>query len=325
MVPAFCHLVCQSVDDKATFHLPSRVWQGYQEGQHVSGWRLRLVFAADAEDAVMALLPALPIGAMAQLRRQQPLLGLELSLTEAPDEGLLQQVRAVPQLEALLLAPGATLPLLNRPGLLVMDMDSTAIEIECIDELAAAAGVGAEVAAVTEQAMQGQLDFEQSLRARVGKLKGADCKIIADLCARLPLSPGLTSMIDELQQHHWRTVVASGGFTPFVEHLKQRLSLDAAFANELVLQDGKFMGEVRGQVVDAAFKAATVGDCARKWQIADGQKVAIGDGANDIPMVTAADLGVAYHAKPKLAAAADAKISQLGLQVLPFFLQVAAG
>jgi phosphoserine phosphatase len=128
-------------------------------------------------------------------------------------------------------------------------------------------------------------------------------------------------MIAELKSHGWRTVVASGGFTPFVGHLQQLLGLDAAFANELVISDGKLLGEVRGQVVDAAFKADVVTKCAGQWQIAAGQRLAIGDGANDIPMVQAADFGIAYHAKPKLAAAAAAKINKLGLQALPFLLQ----
>ncbi|MGS0680551.1 phosphoserine phosphatase SerB [Shewanella sp. 125m-7] len=216
----------------------------------------------------------------------------------------------------------ANAPVLNQPGLLVMDMDSTAIEIECIDELAVMAGVGAAVAEVTELAMQGELDFEQSLRARVAKLKDADADIIETLCAILPLMPGLTEMIAELKSHGWYTVVASGGFTPFVNHLKHLLQLDAAFANELDIADGKLLGTVSGQVVDAQFKADTVLTCADKWQIGAGQKVAIGDGANDIPMIKVADFGIAYHAKPKLAQAADAQINKLDLKTLPYLFQL---
>ncbi len=210
---------------------------------------------------------------------------------------------------------------LSQPGLLVMDMDSTAIQIECIDELAAMAGVGEQVAAITERAMQGELDFEQSLRQRVGQLEGADAKIIQTLCDRLPLMPGLEAMISELKSYHWRVVVASGGFTPFVGHLKQLLHLDAAFANELVVTDGKFAGTVTGKVVDAQFKADVIERCSQEWHIPAGQRVAIGDGANDIPMVQAADFGIAFHAKPKLAAAADANIRHLDLRVLPYLLR----
>ncbi|MGS0690255.1 phosphoserine phosphatase SerB [Shewanella sp. 0m-4] len=216
----------------------------------------------------------------------------------------------------------ANAPVINQPGLLVMDMDSTAIEIECIDELAVMAGVGAEVAEVTELAMQGELDFEQSLRARVAKLNDADAQIIEALCDRLPLMPGLKEMIAELKSHGWRTVVASGGFTPFVNHLKQLLALDAAFANELDIAKGRLLGSVSGQVVDAQFKADTVLNCAQQWQIEAGQKVAIGDGANDIPMIHAADFGIAYHAKPKLAQVADAKINKLDLKTLPYLFQL---
>ncbi|QUN06643.1 phosphoserine phosphatase SerB [Shewanella yunxiaonensis] len=321
MVPEFSQLTLKSASDRDVFGFGQHFWPLYSEGEHLQQLRLRLVFTPEAESAVVSVLPTLPISAISRLHRQQPLLGMELLLGSTPSASVIGALQALPGLEQLLLAPSTQLPQLTTPGLLVMDMDSTAIQIECIDELAAAAGVGAEVAAVTERAMLGELDFEQSLRARVAKLKGADTAIIGQLCEQLPLSPGLPSMIAELQQHGWRTVVASGGFTPFVNHLKQLLSLDAAFANELVLQDGKFVGEVTGKVVDAAFKAAVVTDCAVQWQIASGQRVAIGDGANDIPMVTAADFGLAYHAKPKLAAAADAQIRQLGLQVIPFFLQ----
>ncbi|MCL1138446.1 phosphoserine phosphatase SerB [Shewanella pneumatophori] len=249
----------------------------------------------------------------------------DLSCIEVCSEGALSQAQ-LSQLDKLttveLFEVAPNVPQINTPGLLVMDMDSTAIEIECIDELAVMAGVGAAVAEVTELAMQGELDFEQSLRARVAKLEGADAQIIETLCAKLPLMPGLKEMIAELKSHGWRTVVASGGFTPFVNHLKQLLSLDAAFANELDIADGKLLGTVSGQVVDAQFKADTVVSCAAQWQIAVGQSVAIGDGANDIPMIKTADFGIAYHAKPKLAEAADIKIDKLNLKVLPYLFQL---
>jgi phosphoserine phosphatase len=255
---------------------------------------------------------------MAHIERRVGLHCVELALASLPSE---VHLAAFPQDLAELHLIHFDLPRLNHPGLLVMDMDSTAIQIECIDELAAMAGVGERVAAITERAMQGELDFEQSLRQRVAQLKGADASIIATLCDHLPLMPGLESMLEELKCHGWRLVVASGGFTPFVGHLKQLLCLDAAFANELVITDGKLAGEVTGKVVDAQFKADVVELCGQQWNIAQGQRVAIGDGANDIPMVMAADFGIAFHAKPKLAAAADACIRHLDLRVLPYLLQ----
>ncbi|WOT06024.1 phosphoserine phosphatase SerB [Shewanella youngdeokensis] len=254
---------------------------------------------------------------LAQIARATNLNCVEVCAAKPVD---FSSLALLPQLEVFDIKPDA--PVLNRPGLLVMDMDSTAIEIECIDELAEMAGVGAAVAAVTEQAMQGELDFEESLRARVAKLTDADAGIIARLCEQLPLMPGLTDTIKILKQYQWRTVVASGGFTPFVNHLKQLLDLDAAFANQLDIANGKLLGTVSGQVVDAQFKADTVLNCAQQWQIAAGQSVAIGDGANDIPMINTADFGIAYHAKPKLAAAADVTISQLNLKVLPYLFQL---
>ncbi|WP_348633903.1 phosphoserine phosphatase SerB [Shewanella sp. WXL01] len=210
---------------------------------------------------------------------------------------------------------------LAQPGLLVMDMDSTAIEIECIDELAAMAGVGDAVAEVTAQAMRGELDFEQSLRTRVSKLAGADEAIITELCANLPIMPGLEDSLSELKQHQWKLVVASGGFTPFVNDLKQKLGLDAAFANELVIESGTLNGTVTGDVVDAQYKADVVVRMAEQWGIGCGQRVAIGDGANDIPMINQADLGLAFHAKPKLKQQADIAIDRLDMRALVFCLQ----
>ncbi|QSX41688.1 phosphoserine phosphatase SerB [Shewanella cyperi] len=294
--------------------------QQHAEADAPEGQVLRLVWQREGlTTEIMARLVASAgqIVSVALLERQSGLLGLELVLKDAGE--LPGHLAALDGLECFLLS--SKLPRLGEPGLLVMDMDSTAIKIECIDELAAMAGVGAEVAEVTERAMQGELDFEQSLRARVGKLKGADADIITRLCDNLPLMEGLEAMVAELKSHNWKLVLASGGFTPFVGHLKTLLGLDAAFANELVIEDGKLVGEVTGKVVDAQFKADVVGRMGEEWQIPAGQRVAIGDGANDIPMVNAADLGIAFHAKPKLAAAADAAIRSLDLRVLPFLLR----
>ena len=204
-------------------------------------------------------------------------------------------------------------PDLNKPGLIVMDMDSTAIQIECIDEIAKLAGVGAEVSAVTERAMQGELDFEQSLRQRVGKLQGADQSILDTVREGLPFMPDLGEMVTTLQQFGWKTAIASGGFTYFSDHLKQRLGLDYAQSNVLDIVDGKLTGKVLGGVVSAQTKADILNDLAEKYEIEAHNTVAIGDGANDLVMMGAAGLGIAYHAKPKVQAMAQTSVKYIGL------------
>ncbi|WP_246058185.1 phosphoserine phosphatase SerB [Litorilituus lipolyticus] len=212
-------------------------------------------------------------------------------------------------------------PSLSEPGLLVMDMDSTTIEIECIDEIAALAGVGEEVAAVTELAMQGELDFAQSLHQRVATLQDAPEQILADVAKNIPLMPGLTTLIAELKKHHWRIAIASGGFTYFADHLKDMLALDDAFANTLEIIDGKLTGKVLGDVVDAQVKADSLSLLSSKYAIEHNQTVAMGDGANDLVMMSAACFGVAFHAKPIVLAKADASINNKGLDCLLHWLR----
>ncbi|KQN58039.1 phosphoserine phosphatase [Erwinia sp. E602] len=197
-------------------------------------------------------------------------------------------------------APLGKIPHLKTPGLLVMDMDSTAIEIECIDEIAKLAGSGELVAEVTERAMRGELDFAASLRQRVATLKGADANILKQVRDELPLMPGLTSLVHKLQALGWQVAIASGGFTYFAEYLRDSLHLSAIAANVLEIRDGKLTGEVLGDIVDAQYKANTLRQLAERFGIAPEQTVAVGDGANDLPMIKASGLGIAYHAKPKV-------------------------
>lgn len=211
-------------------------------------------------------------------------------------------------------------PLLNKPGLLVMDMDSTTIEIECIDEIAKLAGVGEQVSAVTELAMQGELDFAQSLHQRVATLSDSPESILADVARNIPLMPGLETLITELKKHNWRVAIASGGFTYFADHLKALLQLDAAFANQLEIVDGKLTGKVLGSVVDAQVKADSLALLAKEYNIPAQQTVAMGDGANDLVMMSAASFGVAFHAKPIVLAQADSSINQQGLDCLLHWL-----
>ncbi|AWB68955.1 phosphoserine phosphatase SerB [Saccharobesus litoralis] len=212
-------------------------------------------------------------------------------------------------------------PTINQPGLLLMDMDSTTIKIECIDEIAKLAGVGEEVAAVTEMAMQGKLDFAESLRGRVGTLAGSDESIIAQVKDNLPLMHGLTRLIAVLKQHNWRIAIASGGFTYFADKLKDDLGLDAAVANTLEIVDGKLTGQVLGGIVDAQVKADTLGELAQQFGIDAKQTVAMGDGANDLVMMAAASLGVAFEAKPLVQEKADVAINFYGLDALLYILQ----
>ncbi|WP_426784976.1 phosphoserine phosphatase [Rahnella variigena] len=191
-------------------------------------------------------------------------------------------------------------PYLRTPGLLVMDMDSTAIEIECIDEIAKLAGVGEQVAEVTERAMRGELDFSASLRQRVATLKDADAGILEQVRETLPLMPGLTVMVQRLQEAGWHVAIASGGFTYYAEYLRDKLNLIDVAANELEIRDGKLTGRVIGPVVDAQYKADTLLKLAEKLGIPQEQTIAIGDGANDLKMMAVAGLGIAYHAKPKV-------------------------
>lgn len=210
-------------------------------------------------------------------------------------------------------APIDNLPTLHSPGLLVMDMDSTAIGIECIDELAKLQDVGEQVATVTELAMRGELDFATSLRKRVATLTGAPQDILEQVKKTLPLTPGLTCLVKELHKKNWHVAIVSGGFTYFADHLKQKLKLVAAHANELEIKKGQLTGKVIGQIVDAKYKARMLQQLAASLDIPIEQTVAIGDGANDLMMIRIAGLGVAYHGKPKVVEKAKISINYADL------------
>jgi len=197
--------------------------------------------------------------------------------------------------------------------LIAFDMDSTLIQTEVIDELAAAAGVGDEVASITEAAMNGELDFRQSLEKRVSLLEGLDESALEEIATRLPMTPGAERLVKTLKNLGYRTAILSGGFTYFGERLKQRLGIDFVFANELEIKDGLLTGRVLGEVVDGQRKANLLRDLARQEGIRLEQTIAVGDGANDLPMLDAAGLGIAFHAKPKVKASAGQVISNLGL------------
>ncbi len=210
----------------------------------------------------------------------------------------------------------ARLPRLGEPGLLLMDMDSTAIQIECIDEIARLAGVGEQVAAVTAAAMQGKLEFADSLRNRVALLKDADEAILEQVAADIPLMPGLTELVAATQAAGWKVAIASGGFTRFAGHLQRLLGLDHIEANDLEVVDGRLTGRVEGRIVDAQVKAETLLALRERYGISAAQTVAIGDGANDLPMLKNAALGVALHAKPVVREQAQVAIRGLDLEAV---------
>lgn len=211
-------------------------------------------------------------------------------------------------------------PVLNQGGLMVMDMDSTLIAVECIDEIAKLAGLGDKVAEITELAMQGKLDFKESLYNRVACLKGVDVSLLEGIRDRLPLMPGVSKLISYMHRHQWKVAIASGGFTFFADYLKERLSLVDAVSNVLKVEDGNLTGEVIGDVVDANVKAQTLQRLAQKYDIAATQTIAVGDGANDLVMMQAAAFGVAYHAKPVVRQQASVAIRFGGLDTLLDYL-----
>jgi len=202
------------------------------------------------------------------------------------------------------------------------DMDSTLIEHEVIDELAKAAGVGEQVAAITERAMQGELDFKQSFEARVALLKGLNANVLAEIAARLKLSEGAEHLVRTLKALGYKTAILSGGFTYFGQYLQSRLGIDYVYANDLEIVDGQVTGRVVGQVVDGQRKAELLREIAVKEGVRLEQVIAVGDGANDLPMLSIAGLGIAFRAKPLVRQNARQAISTLGLDGILYLLGV---
>lgn len=201
--------------------------------------------------------------------------------------------------------------------LIVADMDSTMITVECIDELADYAGIKDQIAEITERAMQGELDFAEALRARVALLKGLDDAVI-DQCRleRVKIMPGAKALIGTMRSRGARAILVSGGFTRFTGPVAAEIGFDTAVANVLDIVDGKLTGTVCDPIVDAARKRFELGAAMAQHRLPREATLAVGDGANDIPMIEAAGLGVAYHAKAKARAAADAEIVYGDLSVL---------
>ena len=200
-------------------------------------------------------------------------------------------------------------------GLIVSDMDSTLITIECVDEIAAGVGLKAQVAEITERSMRGELDFEQSLRERVALLAGLDETVLQQVYDQvLQLTPGAEYLLAQCREHGVKFMLVSGGFTFFTERLQQRLGFEYQYANVLDVADGRLTGRLNGRIVDAQAKADLLCQYRDSLGLQPQQVLAMGDGANDIPMLHEAGIGVAYRAKPKAQAEADACINFGGLE-----------
>ncbi|MDN0072011.1 phosphoserine phosphatase SerB [Bacteroides caecigallinarum] len=204
--------------------------------------------------------------------------------------------------------------------LICFDMDSTLIQTECIDELAERAGVGEQVRAITERAMRGEIDFKESFTERVALLKGLDESVMKEIAENLPITEGVERLMFVLKHYGYKIAILSGGFTYFGEYLKRKFGIDYVYANELEIENGKLTGRYLGEIVDGKRKAELLRLLAQVEKVDIAQTIAVGDGANDLPMLSTAGLGIAFHAKPKVVENAEQSINTIGLDGVLYFL-----
>ena len=204
--------------------------------------------------------------------------------------------------------------------LICFDMDSTLIQTECIDELAERAGVGEQVRAITESTMRGEIDFKEIFTQRVALLKGLDVSVMKEIADNMPITEGVERLMFVLKRYGYKIAILSGGFTYFGEHLQKKFGIDYVYANELEVEDGKLTGRYLGDVVDGKRKAELLRLIAQVEKVDIAQTIAVGDGANDLPMLSLAGLGIAFHAKPKVKENARQAINTIGLDGVLYFL-----
>ena len=205
--------------------------------------------------------------------------------------------------------------------LICFDMDSTLIQTECIDELAERAGVGDKVREITERAMRGEIDFRESFKERVALLKGLDVSVMKDIAEKLPITEGVERLMAVLKRYGYKIAILSGGFTYFGEYLQRKFGIDYMYANELEVDDnGKLTGNYLGDIVDGKRKAELLKLIAQVEKVNLAQTIAVGDGANDLPMISESGLGIAFHAKPRVVANAKQSINTIGLDGVLYFL-----
>ena len=204
--------------------------------------------------------------------------------------------------------------------LAVFDMDSTLIQCEVIDELARVAGVGAQVAAITDRAMRGELDFQESFIERVALLKGLELNAVDRILEVMPITEGVSELLLTLRARGVYTAILSGGFLPFAQYLQRKFGFDEVHANGLDSDGGVLTGKVQAPIVDGDYKRKALLDIAERKNIALEDTIAVGDGANDLPMLTTAGLGVAYAAKPLVQAQVDLQLNHVGLDGVLYYL-----